>query len=150
ILGIGRQFADAVVGEYARDVIGNHKPDEIAFLGSVAGLEELRGYAWLMFEHVVAEPVATVYLETITKVVVPALARVSFQRIHEILPETVKEFLAHESKRIENIFIEYLNNLVESYPPTSNPASRLRGRRLLDRRIAVTGNYTVGDYLTSA
>ncbi|MFJ4438039.1 toxin glutamine deamidase domain-containing protein [Streptomyces sp. NPDC088923] len=150
ILGIGRQFAEEVVGNYARSVIGDFGPNEIAFLGSIAGLEELRGYAWLVFEHVVAEPVATVYLETISKVAVPALSRVPFREIHEILPETVKTFLAREGEKIEDIFVEHLNRLVENYPSTSHPASELRGKQLLARRIAVTGNFTMSDYLWSA
>ncbi|MEU6440880.1 toxin glutamine deamidase domain-containing protein [Streptomyces sp. NPDC047046] len=150
ILGIGRQFAEEVVANYARSVIGDFGPNEIAFLGSIAGLEELRGYAWLVFEHVVAEPVAMVYLEIISKVAVPALSRVPFHEIHEILPETVKAFLAREGEKIENIFVEHLNRLVENYPPTSHPASELRGKRLLARRIAVTGNFTMSDYLWSA
>ncbi|WP_225847516.1 M91 family zinc metallopeptidase [Streptomyces sp. HPF1205] len=120
ILSAGRRFADSVTLSYAGDVLESVDPAQLPFLGSVAGLEELRGYAWLMFNHVAAVPVAVVYLDTISKAVVPALSRVPFDEIRDELPEGVRTFLRSRPDWIEDKFVEHLDEILKGYRPRAD------------------------------
>nr|WTC14190.1 toxin glutamine deamidase domain-containing protein [Streptomyces anthocyanicus] len=149
ILSAGRRFADSLVRSYARRRIGSVELSRLPFLGGVAGLDELHGYAWLMFEHVAAKPVAVIYLRTLAKVAIPALSRVSFHEIHAALPEGIQAFLRNEEEWIVSKFTDHLDELLKGYHRTSHPSERLDIRRILGRRITSKGT-TVGDYFRYA
>ncbi|MPY32788.1 hypothetical protein FNH09_16380 [Streptomyces adustus] len=114
-----RHFADDVTKRFASQVLKRHvETGELPYLSEVAGIDELYGYAWLMFSHVSATPLRERFFrQRLIKNMLPAALRNPFHVVRESLRQEVRGFLEnHDNERfIVNKFEEILRQRIAAY-----------------------------------
>ncbi|MFF5861026.1 hypothetical protein ACFY8B_36445, partial [Streptomyces sp. NPDC012751] len=146
-----RRFADRLAAVYAAARIGRPvTPGQVPFLASsVAGLEELRGYGWLLYAHGAAVPAAKrLYAGTLTKNLLVAASRNSFALIRSSLHPDLRAFLAHADRQAEVVDL-FLTEFDDFLARRRNTARRGADgtRHILEDGLTGAAERTVGEYL---
>ncbi|MGW4995779.1 hypothetical protein ACWEQ3_50970, partial [Streptomyces mirabilis] len=121
----GRIFADRLAVAFASERLGRTvTPYQLPFLTAVAGLDELHGYAWLVFNHVAASPINRRFFSNqLVKNMLPAASRTPFSVLRGSLTHPVRTYLErNEAATIELVEV-VLRQLAGHY------RSRLPGAR---------------------
>ncbi|WP_037858201.1 hypothetical protein, partial [Streptomyces sp. NRRL S-31] len=146
-----RRFADRLAAVYAEARIGRPvTPGQVPFLASsVAGLEELRGYGWLLYAHGAAAPAQRrLHPGILTKNMLVAASRNSFALIRSSLHPDLRAFLAHAGQQVVNLFLTEFDDFLARRRNTAR-----RGvdgtRHVLDDVLTGPGERTLGEYLAT-
>ncbi|MEU7289606.1 hypothetical protein AB0A81_30745 [Streptomyces flaveolus] len=121
ILEGGRAFADRIAAAYAWALLGRDiSREQLPFLTGVAGLDDLHGYAWLLFNHVAAGPVRSRFFPaSLVKNMLPAASRTPFSVIRSTLPPQVRSFLDQNEGPLVTTFTAMLRHVLGQYRPAS-------------------------------
>ncbi|WP_409468598.1 hypothetical protein [Streptomyces sp. HC307] len=98
-------------GMLGRDV----RAMQLPYLSRVAGVDELYGYAWLMFSHVSAYPLAQRFFPGLTKNMLPAALRNPFSTLRTSLSRPVRSFLKRNELFIVERFEQVLRRTVAEH-----------------------------------
>ncbi|MGW4995994.1 hypothetical protein ACWEQ3_52270, partial [Streptomyces mirabilis] len=121
----GRDFADSLAVAFASERLGRTvRQRQLPFLTEVAGLDELHGYAWLVFNHVAARPINRRFFSNqLVKNMLPAASRTPFSVLRGSLSRPVRKYLERNEAVIIELVEVVLGRLVSVY------RSRLPGAR---------------------
>ncbi|WP_329295924.1 toxin glutamine deamidase domain-containing protein [Streptomyces sp. NBC_01455] len=143
-----RHFAGDLTARYASQYLKSPvRPMQLPYLSGVAGIDELYGYAWLMFSHVSATPFQSrLHLwGMLKKNLLPAALRNPFHVVRNSLSQDIRNFLDnHDNERfIITKFEEHLRQGIADYRKgTPGPDDT---RSILDE--FVTSGLTNRDFL---
>ncbi|MGW0999849.1 lonely Cys domain-containing protein, partial [Streptomyces sp. NPDC002523] len=117
LIDAGRDFGDHLAAEYAQRLLERPvTPNEALFLTDLVGLDALRGYAWLAFNHVAALPLwKRSGYRVLAKNVLPAASRTPLDVLRGSLDEEVKDFLVDHEGTITTLFENHVRDLVEEF-----------------------------------
>ncbi|MDX2733436.1 toxin glutamine deamidase domain-containing protein [Streptomyces sp. PA03-2a] len=142
-----RHFAEDLAARFASQYLKSPVlPLQLPYLSGVAGIDELYGYAWLMFSHVSATPLwGRFFPQILKKNMLPAALRNPFHVLRNSLSQDIRNFLNnHDNERfIINKFEEHLRKRVTIYRQ-GNPGPE-DARPILDE--FVTSGLTHRDFL---
>ncbi|WP_459740182.1 hypothetical protein [Streptomyces sp. E-15] len=146
-----RRFADRLAAVYAQARIGRPvTPGQVPFLASsVAGLEELRGYGWLLYAHGAAVPAQKrLYPGSLTKNLLVAASRNSFALIRSSLHPELRAFLADAGRQAQVVDL-FLTEFDDFLARRRNTARRGADgtRHILEDGLTGAAERTVGEYL---
>ncbi|MFJ2478329.1 hypothetical protein ACIOWI_36200 [Streptomyces sp. NPDC087659] len=113
----GKRFGDDLAARYAEEWLGlSVLREELPFLTGLPGLDDLRGYAWLLFSHVAARPVWSRFFDGhLIKNMLPAALRTSFDRVRRTLHPQVKSFLERNEAYAVEAFTRELRVTIGLY-----------------------------------
>ncbi|MFD1277706.1 toxin glutamine deamidase domain-containing protein [Streptomyces kaempferi] len=142
-----RHFAEDLAARFASQYLKSPvRPLQLPYLSGVAGIDELYGYAWLMFSHVSATPLWNRFFPQILKRnMLPAALRNPFHVLRNSLSQDIRNFLNDPGNErfIIDKFEEHLRKRVTDYRQ-ENPG-REDARPILDE--FVTRDLTHRDFL---
>ncbi|MEV1066449.1 toxin glutamine deamidase domain-containing protein [Streptomyces sp. NPDC050263] len=110
-------FADDLTARFAFELLGREvRAEQLPYLSGVAGVDELHGYAWLMFSHVSASPLRErVFRRGLVKNRLPAALRNPFHVLRRSLSGPVRSFLQDNESFIVERFQSVLRETVAGY-----------------------------------
>lgn len=123
IMAFGRTFGAQAAAHYASSVLhAPVRPEDVPFLTELEHVDEISGYAWLTFQHVVAYPLLKSQLSHIglVKNLMPIALRNPFHVVREALSLPVSAYLSANVTALVEIFEREFQGLLEHY------ATRLR------------------------
>ncbi|MFD1277892.1 hypothetical protein ACFQ51_55865 [Streptomyces kaempferi] len=145
-LAAARAFASDVTTYFASWLLGRKVSDrEVPFLFGVSpDLLQMDAYAWLMFNHVSADPLQRRFLTVLVKNMLPAALRNPFYVLRSSLSANTQHFLAENESFIKNRFFVRLVHAVEDYQKKQVVSMET----IMSERTH--GGKTVEEYLISA
>ncbi|WP_329042847.1 toxin glutamine deamidase domain-containing protein [Streptomyces sp. NBC_00178] len=119
LMASGRGFGDIVAARYASAVLQRPvSPDDIPFLTEFAGVDEVHGYAWLVYLHAAASPVLDrFFMDTfgLSKNMLIVALRNPFHVLRAALSPSVARYLSVDTPAIIRAFEGHLRGLVAQY-----------------------------------
>ncbi|MFB7502323.1 toxin glutamine deamidase domain-containing protein, partial [Streptomyces broussonetiae] len=163
LMAAGRQFGERVAAHYASVLIGRDVlPQQVSFLTELAGVDEIYGYSWLVFQHVAGRVIWNFFTETertLTKNILVAASRHPFHVLHQGLTASTRNHLDAHIQQVDHIFRDELQSLIVEHQRmwwgerqgepgiTTHPAMNLTAHRAMNE-VGIYG--TVGDFLDYA
>ncbi|WP_432164164.1 hypothetical protein [Streptomyces tendae] len=146
---IGRSFSNTIAHFYAMESgISDIGTEHLPFLSDRLDVEEVRGYTWLLFLHVVAGPLRARFdPDTLIKGFIPVASRNAFGPIQQGLHPSVREFLARRELWITEQFERALSVLFLIFPAALDVSRNTHG--VLDR-LMFSGRMTHRQWLSTA
>ncbi|MFF7581235.1 hypothetical protein ACFZBE_40965 [Streptomyces sp. NPDC008061] len=148
-LAAARAFASDMTRYFASSLLGRDVSErEIPFLFGVAPeILQMDAYAWLMFNHVSADPLQKRFTIGLVKNMLPAALRNPFHILRSSLSGNLQNFLVQNEAVIRNGFMCRLVEVVENYQKEQRKYGITTDNIMSER---THGGKTVEEYLTSA
>ncbi|GGL93037.1 hypothetical protein GCM10010129_40970 [Streptomyces fumigatiscleroticus] len=119
IMTSGRAYGMSVAAHYASIVTRRQvRPEDVPFLTDLIHLDELSGYAWLVFLHVVARPLWVLHLGGevgLGKNLVPTLLRHPFHTVRDALSPAIRHHLSTHVDVLHRLFEAEFQKLLDYY-----------------------------------
>ncbi|MFJ2478416.1 hypothetical protein ACIOWI_36760, partial [Streptomyces sp. NPDC087659] len=146
----GKLFADTLATRYAGGFIGrNIQRAELPFLTGLPGLDDLRGYAWLLFNHVAAGPLHARFFQDVPiKEVLCAASRTSFDQVLQTLDRRAMKYLKQDTTNVLTIFNRVLYVTIQNCQQRFAVSDDTDGTEsMLDETPFASAKFTLRDYL---